>query len=206
MFTGIVQGLGQIYEREEKKELITFGIQFPLLLLQNLKYGTSVSVAGVCLTVKEIKENCVYFDGMTETLSRTTLQQYMVGDKINLERSMKMGDEIGGHVLSGHISAVAEISQVEESENNKKMTFLVEPKWMKFIFSKGFIALDGCSLTVTEPTENSFSIWFIPETLKQTTFGNKKTGDNVNVEIDSQTQAIVQTVERYLNTQKYVQK
>lgn len=206
MFTGIVQGMGQVCKREEKNKFITFGIQFPSILLKNLECSASVSIAGVCLTVTEIDGLVVFFDAMSETLHRTTLKEYGIGCDINIERSVKMADEVGGHILSGHVACVATISHIEEEENNIKMTFQVDSELMKFIFSKGFIGLDGCSLTVTEPMKDTFSVWFIPETLRRTTFGNKRIGDHVNVEIDSQTQAIVQTVERYFNAQKYVQK
>ena len=123
---------------------------------------------------------------------------------MNIERSAKMGDEIGGHPMSGHVSAMAEIVDVQESEHNKKMTFHIDPVWMKFIFSKGFIGLDGASLTVVDADKDrgTFKVWFIPETLRLTRFGNKQVGDKVNVEIDPQTQVIVETVERMMGERK----
>jgi riboflavin synthase len=135
------------------------------------------------------------------------------GDVVNIERSAKIGDEIGGHPMSGHVSAMVEVIEVQESENNKMMTFQVDPVWMRFIFSKGFIGLDGASLTVVDADKNkgTFKIWFIPETLRMTRFGNKQVGDKVNVEIDLQTQVIAETVERVMeahlkesNKERYV--
>ena len=102
--------------------------------------------------------------------------------------------------MSGHVSTMAEIVSLEESDNNKVMTFKVAPEWMRFIFSKGFIGLDGASLTVVDgdKSQGTFQVWFIPETLKLTRFGDKQVGDRVNLEIDPQTQVIVETTERIL--------
>ena len=140
------------------------------------------------------------FDAMQETLVKTTIGSLKQGDQVNVERSAKMGDEIGGHVVSGHVSTMAEIVDVAESENNKVVTFHVEPQWMRYIFSKGFISLDGASLTVVDADKEvgTFKVWLIPETLRVTKFGSKKVGERVNVEIDPQTQVIVETVERVL--------
>jgi len=120
---------------------------------------------------------------------------------VNVERSAKMGDEIGGHPMSGHVSTMAQITNMDDQENNRVITFRVEPVWMRFIFSKGFIGLDGASLTVVDADKQlgTFKVWFIPETLKLTRFGTKQVGDWVNVEIDPQTQVIVETVERVLS-------
>jgi riboflavin synthase len=137
---------------------------------------------------------------MEETLRKTTIGTLKEDDNVNIERSARMGDEIGGHVMSGHVSTMAEIVHVEETENNKAITFKVDPEWMRFIFSKGFISLDGASLTVVDAdkTNGTFQVWFIPETLRLTRFGEKGIGDFVNVEIDPQTQVIVETVESIL--------
>ncbi|MEK7532799.1 MAG: riboflavin synthase, partial [Patescibacteria group bacterium] len=123
-------------------------------------------------------------------------------DRVNIERSASLGDEIGGHLLSGHIMGTAEITDIDHSDNNHRVTFRAPREWMKYIFSKGFIALDGCSLTIVEvdKTASTFTVWLIPETLRVTTFGFKKVGDKVNVEIDSRTQTIVDTVQALMKS------
>lgn len=119
------------------------------------------------------------------------------GSKVNFERSARVGDEIGGHNVSGHVHCTARIMDVQESENNKRITFeLPDDKWMKYVLPKGFISVDGCSLTVGEVEGRRFSVYLIPETLRVTVFGFKGLGDSVNIEIEAQTQAIVDTVER----------
>ena len=152
------------------------------------------------MTVTSIDGNNVSFDAMEETLKKTTIGELKEGDHVNIERSAHIGDEIGGHNMSGHVSTIATIVDIHESENNKAMTFKVIPFWMKYLFSKGFVSLDGASLTVVDADkeEGTFQVWFIPETLRLTRFGSKQVGDHVNVEIDPQTQVIVETVENIL--------
>jgi riboflavin synthase len=119
------------------------------------------------------------------------------GSKVNFERSARVGDEIGGHNVSGHVHCTASIVEVRETENNKRLTIeLPDDKWMKYVLPKGFISVDGCSLTVGEVEGRQFSVYLIPETLRVTVFGFKGVGDKVNIEIEAQTQAIVDTVER----------
>lgn len=197
MFTGIVRGKFPVVFIEDKSGLRSFEVELSLDLADDVKLGASISVDGVCLTVTKIYETHVKFDVMEETLRKTTLGDLKKGDLVNIERSAKMGDEIGGHIMSGHISTIAEIIDVYESENNKAMMFKVDPIWMKYIFSKGFIGLDGASLTIVDAKKENgtFQVWFIPETLRLTRFAEKKVGDRVNVEIDSMTQTIVETVE-----------
>ncbi len=200
MYTGIIQALCPVVEMIDKPGLKSFVVELPIHLLNGLQIGASVSIDGTCFTVTNIDGVRVSFDAMQETLAKTTVGQLTQGDQVNIERSAKMGDEIGGHPMSGHVSTMAEIIDVQQSENNKAMTFKVDPSWMKFIFSKGFIGLDGASLTVVDAdkTTGTFKIHFIPETLRLTRFGAKKVGERVNVEIDPQTQVIVETVERVL--------
>jgi riboflavin synthase len=200
MYTGIIQALCPVVEMIDKPGLKSFVVELPENLLVGLQIGASVSLDGTCFTVTKTDGVRVSFDAMQETLAKTTIGSLTLGDQVNIERSAKMGDEIGGHPMSGHVSTVAEIVDVQQSENNKSMTFRVDPSWMRFIFSKGFIGLDGASLTVVDADNaaGTFKIHFIPETLRLTRFGTKKIGDHVNVEIDPQTQVIVETVERVL--------
>lgn len=188
----------------DRPGLKSFVVEFPPHLLNGLSLGASVSLDGVCFTVTKIEGARVSFDAMQETLQKSTIGQLASGDFVNVERSARMGDEIGGHPMSGHVSTMAEIIDMRESENNKSMTFKVDPLWMRFIFSKGFIGLDGASLTVVDADKvtGTFQVHFIPETLRLTRFGDKQVGDRVNVEIDPQTQVIVETVERMLTDKR----
>jgi len=140
----------------------------------------------------------VTFDIMQETLALTTLGKKKLGDLVNIERSAKYGDEIGGHVMSGHISCIAKIVEINKTETNCQMILAMPIEFMKYILYKGFIGIDGASLTVGNVNNTGFDIHLIPETLSITTLKDKKIGDLVNIEIDAQTQAIVDTVERVL--------
>ena len=199
MFSGIIQGCFPIIKVLRKRGLTTFTVNIGKLS-KGLKKGNSVSVDGVCLTVAKLGGKTATFDAMKETLSKTTIGQVSEGRKVNIERSVRIGDEIGGHNVSGHVHGTAEIVNVEKPKNNWIVTFKCDKKWMKYIFPKGFIALDGASLTVVDvdKKEAIFTVYFIPETLKLTTFGFKKKGDRVNMEIDQQTHVIVDTLEAFL--------
>lgn len=202
MFTGIVKGLGTVVSVADKPGLRTFVVEFPAGYASGLQTGASVAIDGTCLTVTAIDGDRVTFDAMQETLDKTTLGRIAEGSRVNVERSYRVGDEVGGHIVSGHVAGMGEIISVETPENNRVITFRVPKEWMKYILPKGFIGLDGCSLTVVDVDKaaGTFSVWLIPETLALTTFGFKQPGDKVNVEIDSKTQAIVDTVESYLNS------
>lgn len=201
MFTGIVQTTAPVVKVARKRGLTTFAVRFPRLFLQGLKRGTSVAIDGVCLTVTRINQGDVWFDAMAETLRKTTLGKIKIGSRVNLERSAKMSDEIGGHVVSGHVTGMAMITRVQKLANNRILTFKVPRAFMRYIFPKGFIALDGASLTIVDVDRGraTFTVHLIPETLRLTTFGFKKAGDQVNVEIDSRTQTIVETVAALLH-------
>jgi len=200
MYTGIVQSACTVTHIKSQPGLKTLTIAMPPALLQGLELGASVGVDGVCLTVTAFDDSEARFDVMQETLRVTTLGGLTVGDSVNIERSAKQGVEIGGHLVSGHVDGVAKIIAIDEPENNRFVTYHVPPEKMKYIFHKGFVALNGCSLTVAEVDKpaSSFKVCFIPETLRVTTHGDKALGDQVNFEIDRQTQTIVDTVEQFL--------
>lgn len=201
MFTGIVQGSFPILSVERKPGLHTLRFDLPTALLGDLVIGASVSVDGVCLTVTAIEGSCVSFDVMQQTLSLTTMGELRSGDVVNLERSAKQGVEVGGHIVSGHVDGCAEVVAIEQPENNCFISYRAPAEKMKYIFPKGFVGLNGCSLTVADvnKVESTFTVCFIPETLRVTTHGAKNIGDRVNFEIDRQTQAIVDTVENFLS-------
>ncbi|MEZ9141663.1 MULTISPECIES: riboflavin synthase subunit alpha [unclassified Shewanella] len=198
MFTGIVQATCDVVSIKEQSGLKTFEVKIPEELQQGLETGASVANNGVCLTVTKLENDRVYFDVMEETLQVTNLNFVEPGSKVNIERSLTFGKEIGGHILSGHIHAMATITEVSETDSHYNLTLSVPEKWMDYIFYKGFVGVNGCSLTVGELKNNHFKLHLIPETLKLTNLSDCIIGDKINIEIDSQTQVIVDTVERIL--------
>ncbi|RJT45733.1 riboflavin synthase subunit alpha [Rahnella woolbedingensis] len=199
MFTGIVQGTGTVVSIDEKPNFRTHVVRLPEDMLDNLQLGASVSHNGCCLTVTEVKGDLVSFDLMKETLRLTNLGELNVGDQVNLERAARFNDEIGGHLMSGHIICTAEVAKILTSENNRQIWFrMPHEDLMKYVLHKGYIGIDGISLTIGEVTRTRFCVHLIPETLQRTTLGTKRLGDKINIEIDPQTQAIVDTVERVL--------
>ena len=191
MFTGIVQGTGSVHSIEGDSTR-TFTIQIPST--DGLEIGGSVSIDGVCLTATSIGQQ-VTFDVIPETILRTTLGSLKPGDSVNVERALKFGDELGGHLLSGHIMGTAHISKVHDQD----YTICCPPEMADYIQEKGYIAVDGISLTIGETDGNGgFDVHIIPETLRLTTLGNKAVGDRVNIEIDAMTQAVVETTKRMM--------
>lgn len=198
MFTGIVQGTAKVVSIEKKEKFQTHVLELPGELGLGLTIGASVAHNGCCLTVTKIESSQVSFDLMQETLRLTNLGQVEVGEQVNIERAAKFGDEIGGHTMSGHISGVATLVDIVATANNKTLWFELPSQQMKYVLPKGFIGLDGCSLTIGEVSGHRFNVHLIPETLQRTLFGVKPIGALINVEFDPQTQAIVDTVERVL--------
>ena len=201
MFTGIVQGTARIAALADKPGLRTFSLAFPAGFCQGLEVGASVACNGVCLTVTAVRGAAdeADFDVMLQSLNVTTLGRFAVGDVLNVERAARDGAEIGGHPLSGHVDFQAQVLAIRRPENNHVMRLAVPAPWMRYVFAKGYIAVDGASLTVAEAGREAdgsgwFEVWLIPETLRMTTFGQRAEGDALNVEIDRQTQVIVDTV------------
>lgn len=204
MFTGIVQALRPVLEVRPVTNLRRMRIHMPSLT-EGLQTGASVAVNGVCLTVTGIRGEAVAFDVIQETLDHTNLGALVEGSQVNVERSLHFGDEVGGHILSGHISARVAVCGVEAAENTLVVRFSVPSRWMKYLHHKGFVALDGASLTIAsvDPAANEISVALIPETIGRTTLGNLDQGDWVNLEVDKQTQAVVDTVERLLDSAQW---
>ncbi|ROV60814.1 riboflavin synthase subunit alpha [Vibrio ponticus] len=198
MFTGIVAGMARVVAIDKKQNFQTHVVELEGALGENLAIGASVAHNGCCLTVTQIEGNRISFDLMQETLRLTNLGSLAEGDLVNIERAAKFGDEIGGHSMSGHIALMAKVEQVITTDNNRTIWFELPESAMKYVLAKGYIGLDGCSLTIGEVKGNQFNVHLIPETLQRTLFGLRKEGDLINVEFDPQTQAIVDTVERVL--------
>ncbi|MBR7800328.1 riboflavin synthase subunit alpha [Undibacterium fentianense] len=196
MFTGIVQGIATVQQIEDKPGLRTLRLGFPKGFDHELSIGASVATDGVCLTVTKLFEQSAEFDIMQQTLSITTLGSYSVNSVVNVERAARDGAEIGGHPLSGHVDFVAEIAEIRQFENNYVMRFAVPTLWIRYLFAKGYVAINGASLTIAEvnQTDAWFEVWLIPETLRMTVFSTKQVGDSVNIEIERQTQVIVDSV------------
>ena len=198
MFTGIIQAKCEVLAITKRPGLWRFAMKFSQSLRDELKHGASVAHNGVCLTVAEQDDDAVYFDVMKETLDVTNLSCCAVGDVINIERSMRFGDEVGGHILSGHVQCTGKLIEREATAENSRLRFQCDAKWMKYIFPKGFAAIDGASLTIGKTGADWFEVYLIPETRLLTTLDSKALNSEYNIEIDSQTLAIVETVERVL--------
>ena len=196
MFTGIVQGKGEIVSVESGNEITTFQIRVPST--EGLQIGASVSIDGVCLTATAFSDDIVSFDVIPETLEKTTLGQLEQGHHVNVERSLRFGDEVGGHLLSGHIIGRGLVSKSERVGDGAQYSIIAPPDVRKYIVSKGYVGIDGISLTIGDVSEEHFDLHLIPETLRLTTIGDKQIGDAVNLEIDSTTMMIVETVERMM--------
>jgi riboflavin synthase len=200
MFTGIIQGVATVAQLQDRPGLRSFTLAFEPGFADGLAIGASVSVDGVCLTVTAIHDDTrADFDVMQQSLALTTLVSLVQGSRINVERAARDGAEIGGHPLSGHIDFKARLADIRRPENNCVLRIEVAAPWMRYVFAKGYIAINGASLTVADALRQkdgsgSFDIWLIPETLRATTFGEKHVGDLLNVEIERSTQVFVDTV------------
>jgi len=203
MFTGIVQGKAIVQNIVALDNLKRFELLFPAGALDEVARGASIALNGVCLTVTsfDLDRATANFDVMIESLTLTNLDQLDVGASVNYERAAKIGAEIGGHLMSGHVSTKVKLVDRIETATNCELVFAVPSAYKKYILAKGFIGINGCSLTIGAEVQDEFSVHLIPETLQVTTFGDMAVGTEVNIEIDPQTQAIVDTVERYLSAQ-----
>lgn len=182
MFTGIIADIGEL--REIRPGGDTTFIIGTKLDLRDLALGASVACSGVCLTVIEHKADWFAVQASAETLARSVLSDWRIGARINLERALRAGDELGGHLVSGHVDAIAEIVERRPEGDSQRFAFRVPDVFAAAIAPKGSVALDGVSLTVNEVQGNRFGVNIIPHTLAHTTFGAAKIGDKVNFELD----------------------
>ncbi len=183
---------------DAREKFQTHIVELPLDWTDGLEPGASVAHNGCCLTVTAIDGEVVSFDLIAETLRLTNLGRLQAGDAVNVERAARFGDDIGGHSMSGHIICTASVSEVLVSPDNRTLWFTLPHELMKYVLKKGYIGVDGCSLTIGDVRDDGFCVNLIPETLQRTLLGVRQVGDVVNIEIDPQTQAIVDTVERVL--------
>ena len=204
MFTGIVQGMAHVTDCQSMGRNKRLAIQFPKGTMAGQTLGASVAINGVCLTVTEIQQDKLTFDVIDTTLALTNIGLLKIADTVNFERAARMGDEIGGHVMSGHIMTCVTVSHILQQQESHHIRLTVDKgvdatvDARRYLFDKGFVGLNGASLTICDIGDTWIEVSLIPETLRMTTFGALCVGDKVNLEIDSHTQATVDTVERVL--------
>ena len=199
MFSGIVQEAGKVIGFVKEKDIYNLSIECSSEFISDLKKGASISVDGVCLTVKDENPEILRFDLVEETIKRTNFQNIKTGDNVNLERSLKMGDEIGGHPVSGHIHGTSKVISIDKRDQSWDVKFSIESFMHDYMLHKGYVAINGCSLTVGEVSNESFMIHLIPETLSITNLFQLQQNSIVNVELDQNTIVIADTVKKYLD-------
>ncbi len=187
MFTGLVTDVGRVVEVRPGNDLVRFSIASSYAA-GTIPLGASIACAGICLTAVAVEPNgegSVFdVEAAPETLALTTASGWRPGTRINLERSLKLGDEMGGHLVSGHVDGQAEIVAREEIGESTRLAFRCAPELARFVAKKGSVALDGTSLTVNEVSADGFAVLLIPHTLAVTTWGERAVGDRVNLEVD----------------------
>ncbi len=194
MFTGLIQDIGVVCSVQNDEGGVRFGIETKMNL-SDVSIGASICCSGCCLTVVEKSNNTFYVDVSHETLSRTSLGAWRVMTRINIEPSLKLGDEMGGHIVSGHIDAVAKIGTIEPDGCSYRIRILIPKGLEPFIAEKGSVALDGISLTVNDVSENDFDVNIIPHTWQETTLSDRQPEDHINIEIDMLARYVARMVE-----------
>ena len=179
MFTGIVEETGSVQEAREGRLAVAAGVA-----LEGMQVGDSISVNGACLTITSLKDKAFTTDVTPETLRRTNLGALIVGDPVNLERPMLANGRLGGHIAQGHVDATGTLVEVQPESDSLLMRFQAPPSVMRYVVEKGFIAVDGVSLTVARRDASSFTVTVIPFTQLHTNLGTRKLGDVVNLEVD----------------------
>lgn len=194
MFTGIVEEIGKIKKVTKSSKVYKIEVLADKIMC-DINLGDSIAVNGICLTVSKLYEKSFEVDVMQETLNRTSLAGLTANFPINLERAMAMNGRFGGHIVSGHIDGVGEISAIKDIGNSILVDIKTNPKILHYIIEKGSITIDGVSLTVVEINSYKFSVSLIPHTFKNTVFSKKRVGDKVNLEND----LIGKYIEKFMN-------
>ena len=208
MFTGIVQGMAHVVHTQDQyqQDALVFRrlrIQFPTSALQGLQRGASIAIQGTCLTATDFDDTASWaeFDVIDETLRKTNLGLLAAGAVVNFERSLKFGDEIGGHLVSGHVHGTGSLRQVLKHGDNWALEVAVPSDLHQYLWPKGFIAVNGASLTIGEVTADSFWLHLIPETIALTCFSSARQGDVVNLEVDQQARQLHALMHQQLSEQ-----
>jgi riboflavin synthase len=184
MFTGIVLAKGIVLTTERRGGDVRICIGAGDLDMSDVVIGDSICVSGVCLTAIDPDAKSFYADVSNETLSRTTLGALRDGDGVNLEKSLRLSDRLGGHLVSGHVDAIGRVVSVEPDARSQRWRFEIPHELSKYIAAKGSVCIDGVSLTVNDVEVNTFGVNLIPHTISGTTFADKRVGDGVNIEVD----------------------
>ncbi len=193
MFTGIIEELGKVKSVRRTAESMQLGIDLGSLAA-GCKTDDSIAINGVCLTVTGLEAGVAGFDVSGETLVRSTLKNLIAGSPVNIERAMKADDRFGGHFVQGHIDATAKVEKIDRQGQFWQISFAAATELLEQMVPKGSVAVDGISLTIANMNDRTFGVAVIPETLKRTTLGKAKVGDEVNIEID----LIVKVIKRQL--------
>ena len=207
MFTGIVQTQATVISTNLQQGVMRLVLAVAKQYVTKLELGASVAINGCCLTVVKVDNISeqplaqVHYDVIDETLQLTNLGKLIAGSTVNYERSIRFGTELGGHIVSGHIHCTAQIESIIHTQDNCKIQLCLPSKWQKYVMYKGFVSVNGASLTVGETDEQGFWLHLIPETLAITNIGKAAIGDALNIEVDQQTYTIINTVENYLQQQ-----
>lgn len=183
MFTGIIEDIGKVVSVQRGAQSARLTVDAPIAS-QGTQLGDSIAINGTCLTVVEIAGNRLSFDAVPETIQRTSLKAIRSGDGVNLERALAFGQRLGGHLVQGHVDGTGTLLDITERENAHILRIGAPPELMRYILSKGSVALDGISLTVVDVGADWFTVWIIPHTFAHTTLHERKIGDPLNIEND----------------------
>lgn len=183
MFTGLIETVGRVTACEKRgvAAVLTVATTLPVT---EIAIGDSVAVDGACLTVTAKRETMLTFDVSPETLGGTTIESVRSGKNVNLERALRLGDRMGGHIVTGHIDCIGKLVRTSEASGNRVLEFSIPPEHVRYLVRKGSVAIDGISLTVNEVSHDGFSVNIIPLTISSTTLAQLKVGDRVNIETD----------------------
>ena len=195
MFTGIIQAIGSIQEVHSSDNGVVLKINSNNLDISDSKIGESIAVNGVCLTATQVSDNSFTADVSNETINCTTLSDLLIGDSVNLEKSLRINQGIDGHLVSGHVDGIGKVQSINKDGDSSRIKILVEDDIIKYIAKKGSICINGVSLTVNSVEDNIFDVNIVPHTFSVTTLRNLSVGSNVNLEID----LIARYVERLKN-------
>ncbi len=195
MFSGIVEEVGTVTSYDRQRMTVRAAT-----VLDDLKISDSISVAGVCLTVVEISDQTFTVETVPETVQRSNFGSLGEGDGVNLERALALGDRIGGHMVQGHVDDVATLAESTEDGNSVRLRFECSQETLRYIVEKGFITIDGTSLTITAVQADGFEVAIIPFTLENTTLKEREPGDEVNIEVDVTAKYVERMVQPHIDS------
>lgn len=202
MFTGIIQTIGEVTDKKEKSGDLRFTVKTNFPQPEKIQLGDSIAMDGVCLTVTKIDSDAVDLDVSLETVNKTTVAHWNKGTALNLEPAMTLQDQLGGHLVSGHVDAIAQCISREPSARSEIFEFEIPADLMKFVVTKGSITINGVSLTVNTVKDNVVSVNLVPHTMTHTNLGNLRVNDSVNIEVDTIARYVMKMLQPHLNHAK----